>query len=245
MNSILSVKGLSMAFGAHQVLHKLDLELEPDRVHVLLGANGVGKSTLLRCLLGLVQLEPGVVRFLGEDIGKATPALRAQMGYVPDEPDVYGWMTAPELFIFLSRQYGQWSSKKEQELSERLRVPQGTAIASMSRGEAAKTMLVAALAAKPRLLLLDEPFARLDPPTREQVLGVLLGEAPIEGGTVLLATHDLEVAARAADRVLLLHAGRIEKQVDVEELQPEEDGGSRLTAHLRDLYPSETAESIA
>ncbi len=244
MSSVMSVSGLSMAFGKQKVLEDVNLDLAPDRVHVLLGSNGAGKSTLLRCMLGLLKPQAGSVDFLGVDVRKSKAPLRELITYVPDEADACDWMTATDLFYFLSKQYRRWSPEKVKELCERTQVPLKTSIKSMSRGEAAKTMLVAALAPQPKLLLLDEPFARLDPPTRELVLGVFLEEAPLDGGAVLLATHDLEVAARAADRVLLLEGGRITTQVDVEELQSDGDTGQRLTARLRELYtPAEVEQA--
>lgn len=245
MKSVLSVSGLSKAFAGRRVLQGVNIELLPDTVNVLLGSNGAGKSTLLRCLLGLLKPDAGTLRVLGEDPLTSKSRVRELVGYVPDESDACGWMTAHELFAFLAPQYSRWCPNKQADLTERLELPLGTRIGDMSRGEAAKTMLVAALAAKPRLLLLDEPFARLAPPVRELVLGVFLEEAPLEGGAVLLATHDLEVAGRAADRVLLLDDGRVSRDVDVQTLVEQQEPEPRLTAQLRGLYPEEKAESVA
>jgi ABC-type glutathione transport system ATPase component len=118
-----------------------------------------------------------------------------------------------------------------------LRAPLDVRFASQSRGEAAKGMLAAALAPAPRLVVLDEPFARLAPPVREDVLRVFLEEVPIEGGAALVATHDLDVAARVADRVLVLDAGRVVADVDVADLVASLEGRSGLPAALRNLYP--------
>lgn len=244
MKSVLSVRGLSKGFSGTKVLDGVGFELAADSVNVLLGSNGAGKSTLLRCLLGLLKPSAGEISLLGKNPLRDGPALRELVGYVPDEADACSWMTAPELFGFLRVQYPRWCDEKQRDLAERLSLPERTRIGAMSRGEAAKTMLVAALAARPRLLLCDEPFARLAPPVREEVLGVFLEEAPLEGGAVLLATHDLEVAGRAADRVLLLDGGRIAEDVEVEALLAQHAGDRQLTAQLRELYPAlETEES--
>ena len=245
MKNVLSVRGLTKSFAGNKVLDKVDFELAPDSVNVLLGSNGMGKSTLLRCLLGLMKPDAGEVRFLGEAKPRRGRALRELVGYVPDEADACGWMTASELFGFLGVQYPRWCEDTVASLSERLRLPPKTRIDEMSRGEAAKTMLAAALGARPRLLMLDEPFARLAPPVREEVLAVFLEESPLEGGAVLLATHDLEVAGRAADRVLLLDGGQIAHDVEVEALLAEGSRESRLTAELRDLYPEQELTKVA
>jgi ABC-2 type transport system ATP-binding protein len=245
MKNVLQVRGLTKAFAGRKVLENVSFELQRNSVSVLLGSNGTGKSTLLRCLVGLLKPDAGDVRILRRDPLRHSRTVHELVGYVPDEADACPWMTAPELFEFLRVQYRRWSVKKVRDLSERLSLPATARIGSMSRGEAAKTMLVAALAAQPRLLLLDEPFARLAPPVREEVLGVFLEEAPLTGGAVLLATHDLEVAGRAADRVLLLDGGRIAQDVEVEALLARRSEEPRLTAQLRELYPQVEAERVA
>lgn len=233
MSSLLEIVGLDLRFGTKTVLASVQLALAPDTVTVLLGTNGAGKSSLLRCALGLQRPHAGTVRTLGVDPLRAGPAWRDELGYVPDQPDAYPWMTARDLFRFVAAQSPRWSHERAGELLERLQAPAERSFAEMSRGEAAKVMLAAALTPRPRLLVLDEPFARLAPPVRDEVLGVFLAEAPSEGGAVLLATHDLDVAARAADRVLVLDGGRLVQDLDVATL----DARASLRERLRALYP--------
>src|SRR5262249_35015451 len=181
----------------------------PGKVTVLLGANGAGKSSLLRVLLGVLRPQRGTVRVFGQDPLRSHRAVVARIGYVPDSPDVYPWMTLRDLGRFLQPHYRQWNDGLFGELAARLGVRAATRFSAMSRGEGMKAMLVAALAGEPELLLLDEPFAGLDPLVREDVLqGVV--EALRDGErTVLCATHELEIASRIADRVAVLHDGRI------------------------------------
>jgi ABC-2 type transport system ATP-binding protein len=178
-------------------------------VTALLGENGQGKTTLLKLALGVLAADGGTLSVAGFDPRKQPRPLRERVGYVPSQPDAYGWMTVRDLFRFLRPQYPTWDGAHADELVERLRVPDRTPFRSLSRGEGMKAMLAAALAPRPPLLLLDEPFAGLDPLVREEVLRGVIGE--LRGGrrTVLVATHDLDVVARIADRVAILAGGRI------------------------------------
>lgn len=209
MNQVMSIRGLSVAFGRRKVLDGLDLEPQDGQVTVLLGQNGAGKSTLLRVLLGVLRPGAGSVRLFGADPLREHRAVLQRIGYVPDVPDCYPWMTARDLFRFLERQYPRWNKALCRELCDRLDVPQRTRVKAMSRGQGMKLMLVAALAPEPELLLLDEPFAGLDPLVKEEVLQGVLGALRDGERTVLCATHELDVAARIADRVAVLEKGRI------------------------------------
>lgn len=205
-------------FGRRRVLDGLDLEVEPGQVTALLGENGQGKTTLLKLALGVLAADGGTLSVAGFDPRKQPRPLRERVGYVPSQPDAYGWMTVRDLFRFLEPQYPTWDRAHAEELVAWLRVPDRTPFKSLSRGEGMKAMLAAALAPRPPLLLLDEPFAGLDPLVREEVLRGVIGE--LRGGrrTVLVATHDLDVVARIADRVAILAGGRITSHGTLEEI---------------------------
>lgn len=237
MSPLVRVEDLALSFSDRPALAGVSFALHANSTTALLGANGCGKSTLLRCILGLQAPGRGSVRVMGLDPVRAARSVRGLVGYVPDTPDAYPWMTARELFRLLAVQVPGWSQVRAGELAERLRAPLDTRFESMSRGESAKGMLIAALAPAPPLALFDEPFARLAAPAREEVLRVLLEETPSEGGAALIATHDLELAARVADRVLVLDAGRLVADVEAQELQASRAGRSGLPAALRSLYP--------
>jgi len=226
---------LTKRFRRKVALDALSLELQPGAVTVLLGPNGAGKSTLLRLALGVLRADSGSIRVCGMDPVRRGRAVRQRVGYVPDRPDAYSWMTPLDLFRFLRPQYPTWNQDRAVRTAEAWRVPLRTAFRGPSRGEGMKAMIVAALAPEPELLLLDEPFAGLDPIVREEVLRGVVGELAAEGRTILCATHDLDVAARIADRVAMLVDGRIVKHGSLEEILGEAQEPARAPARMVDV----------
>ena len=205
----LSCTSVVVRHGARTVLAGVDVSLRPGELVLLAGRNGAGKSTLLRVLLGVLRPRRGTVRMFGLDPLLAHREVLQRTGYVPDVPDVPPFFTPTQLFAFLRPHYPTWDDARCNELAEKLRVPMQTKFKALSRGQGMKAMLTAALAPDPELLLLDEPFAGLDPLVREDVLEAVVGALEDGKRTVLCATHELELAARIADRVAVMRDGRI------------------------------------
>jgi ABC-2 type transport system ATP-binding protein len=246
MNPVLEVDGVVKRLGGRAVLDGVSLRLPPRGVTVLLGPNGAGKSTLLRVLLGVLAPDAGRVRVLGLDPVRDAVALRRRVGYVPDQPDVPAWMTPRELFRFLSAQYPAWSDERAAELASAYALPLDTRFAALSLGQAARAMLAAALAPAPSLLLLDECFAGLDPLARRDLLQTFVAELMEHDVGALVATHDLDVAARIADRVLVLANGKLAAQGDLADVLGGEADLGRISARLFSLLePRARAEVSA
>jgi ABC-2 type transport system ATP-binding protein len=208
----IEVKDARFRYGRKPVLEGVTLSVPLGQTTVLLGANGEGKTTLLRLCLGVLKPRSGEVRVMGLDPVRDARRVREHVGFVPDKPDVYGWMTTPDLFRFLKPHYGTWSDARAHEVAEQLSVPMTTPFKAMSRGQGMKAMLAAALGHDPEVLLLDEPFGGLDPLVREEVLRNVIAALGGRLRSVLLVTHDLDVAARVADRVAVLADGVIRKE---------------------------------
>ncbi len=203
------IDSLTVGYGRRAVLRDVDLEVPAGTTTVLLGRNGAGKTTLLKACLGLLRPSAGRVRVAGLAVEAAAARVRRLVGYVPDRPDAWPWMSPRDLLRFLGAHFAGPVVARGLALLERFEVPPNLAFRHLSRGQGMKAMLAAALAHDPRVLLLDEPFGGLDAVGREEVLVRVidaLGEAP---RTVLLATHDLEVAVRVADAVAVVAAGRV------------------------------------
>ena len=225
---MITARSLTKRFGRKTVLDGFDFTLQPGVVTVVLGRNGAGKSTFFKLLLGALKAEAGTLEVCGHDPVKRPRDVRQLVGYVPDKPDVYDWMTPRELYRFLKPQYPLWNDDKVDNSAEQLGVPFDTPFSGLSRGEGMKAMLVAALAPQPPLLLLDEPFAGLDAVVREEVLrGVIRADEH----TVLCATHDLDVAARIADRVAILDNGKVKVHGPVDDVL----GAGRAPERMREI----------
>jgi len=233
MNPVLTMESVSKRFGRTTALDEVTLELPAGSVTALLGPNGAGKSTLLRAALGCLAPDRGRTRVLGLDPLAAPADVRRATGYVPDRADAPGWMSARELFRFLRPHYPTWGEARARATLERRSIDPTRRLDALSRGQQAFVMLAAALAPAPRLLLCDEPFSALDPLARDELLGGLIAELG-EGTSLLVATHDLDVAARLADRVVVLARGRVAAAGSLAEVLGE-DGPPRLPRRLFDL----------
>lgn len=237
-DAVLRARGLRKRFRGRRVLDALDLELRRGAVTVLLGRNGAGKSTLLKLALGVLKPDGGSIQVCGHDPARRPRVVRQRLGYVPDKPDVYDWMTPAELYRFLKPQYPTWNDDLVARTVASLRVPAQTPFGALSRGEGMKAMLVAALAPEPELLLLDEPLAGLDPVARDEVLCGVIGEIRAEERTVLCTTHDRDVAARIADRVALLSCGKIARHGATAEVLGDETAAPQRLRELLAEVPA-------
>jgi ABC-2 type transport system ATP-binding protein len=207
MNAI-SVERLGKRFFRHVVLDDLSFAVLTGGVTGLIGENGVGKTTLIRILLGLIEPNQGRGRVLGLDSFTQGVAIRRRTGYVPDSFRLYGWMTTREILDFVGAFHPTWDAGLAETLRQQMDLPPRQKTATFSKGMKTRLLLVAAMAHRPDLLLLDEPLSGLDPIARRDVLRMLAEFAAEEGKTVLIASHQIEDIERLCDRVVLIHRGR-------------------------------------
>jgi ABC-2 type transport system ATP-binding protein len=219
MTNVIETRALSMRFGKNHVLRGVDLDIPEGTVTALLGRNGIGKSTLLRILVGLHPPTSGTARVLGLDPAKRGPDVRLAVGYVPDRMELPKWMTVADHLRFLEPFWPTWDKALVADLLARLALDAKAKVATLSKGQRAKHALVAALAHRPELLLLDEPFSGLDPVVRHEVLTAMIGHLREEGRTVLVVSHSMSDIERIADRLVFLDDGRVRLDMELEELQ--------------------------
>ena len=212
--------GVVKRFGSETALNGVDVQVPEGAVYVLAGANGAGKSTLLRTLMNLSAPNAGDVEVLGLDPRKQGPAVRASIGYVPEFTEAgYGWMTVGRLLQQQATYYSRWDHGYAAQLSRVFEIRPERKIAHLSKGQRRRVQLLAALAHRPRLLLLDEPTDGLDPVARDEVLGVLSEHLADTGGTIVVSTHIVHEVDRIADHVGVLRSGSLVAQVSRERMR--------------------------
>ena len=203
-----AVRGLAKRYPGF-TLGPLDLELEPGRVLGFVGPNGSGKTTTLHCMMGLAVPDAGTVEVCGRVNDPGDVLWRQEVGFVGEEQGFWAdWTVAENLAVVGSFQ-PRWSTSRVRELARRFDLPLGHKVKTLSKGNRAKLALVAALGHAPRLLLLDEPTAGLDPVVRAEVLDVLWEVLEDERRAIFYSTHVLSDIARLADELVFLREGRV------------------------------------
>ncbi|HEX8200771.1 MAG TPA: ATP-binding cassette domain-containing protein, partial [Isosphaeraceae bacterium] len=208
------VEGLTKRFRDQVAVDGLTLEVPVGAVFGLLGENGAGKTTTIQILLGLVAADAGHVATLGLDPARRGLEVRRRVGYVPEQPALYDWMTVAEIGWFAGGfhadpQEGAGPYRRRfTALAEGFGVPTGRRLRHLSKGGRAKVALALALASEPELLILDEPTSGLDVLVRREFLESLVDLAG-QGRTVLLSSHQIAEVERVASHVALLHQGRL------------------------------------
>jgi polyether ionophore transport system ATP-binding protein len=206
--SAIRTAALSKRYGQTLALDRLDLVVEPGEVYGFLGPNGAGKTTTIRVLLGLHRASGGEAELFGIDAWRDPVAAHRRVAYVAGEPLLWPSLTSAETFEFLARVRGGTDVAYRDELVERFQVDTHKKIRALSKGNRQKVQLVAALASRAELLLLDEPTAGLDP-LMEAVFRECVREAKERGQTVFLSSHILSEVEAVCDRVGILKLGRL------------------------------------
>ena len=207
--AVLSVEDLAVRYGPQTVLDGVSFQVPRGSVFALLGRNGSGKSSLVRCALGLQKPARGGVRLFGEDAWVSRKRAMGRVGVVPEQPDAPPEMTAGELLAFCAPFYPTWNGTAARDRLERYAVPLGVPFGRLSKGQKGAVMLALALAASPELLVLDDPTLGLDAVARRALYDELIGELADRGTTTLVTTHDLDGIEPIADRVAVLRGAHL------------------------------------
>ncbi|HSS51320.1 MAG TPA: ABC transporter ATP-binding protein [Thermoanaerobaculia bacterium] len=212
-------EGLTVRYGARLALDGVSFAVAEGSVYALLGRNGAGKSSLVRCLLGEQRPAAGRVSLLGLDVWTERASILASVGVVPEDPDMPPAMTSRQISRFCSRLYPSWDAAGVEARLKRCGVPGDVPFGKLSKGQKGQVALALALAGTPKLLVLDDPTLGLDAVARKVVFEELIGELADRGTTVFITTHDLAGAERIADRVGVLRHGKLVLDEDMETLK--------------------------
>lgn len=241
MSAAIEVSAVTKTYNGNRALDGVDLAVEEGSIFGFLGPNGAGKTTMLRLIAGLARPTSGTIRVLGLDVATAGSAVRSQLGFLPDVPAFYDWMTAGEFMRFAGGLFGLDRSV----LDERIAMLLGTAglgdvttrIGGYSRGMRQRLGIAQALINAPRLLMLDEPTSALDPIGRKDVLDMI---ASLRGRTtIFFSTHILSDVERVCDTVAILDHGRVLTQAPIPELK------ARYGTHKVLIEVTDDADALA
>jgi ABC-type multidrug transport system ATPase subunit len=216
---MLRAAGLTMTY-PNGVVALSGLTVDVPRGSVgLVGANGAGKTTLIKHLLGLLRAQVGSVRVFGRDPVADAVGVLGRIGYLSEENDLPGWMRVGELIRYTAAFYPGWDAAYAEELRRSFALEPSARIKTLSKGQKARAGLIAALAHRPDLLLLDEPSSGLDPLVRRDILGAVVRTVAEEGRTVLFSSHLLDEVERVSDHVVMINKGRIVAAGPLEEVK--------------------------
>jgi ABC-2 type transport system ATP-binding protein len=201
-------EGVSKTY-PHFTLDDLSLELPTGTIMGLIGANGAGKSTTIRILMGLVHQDRGLVHVLGREMPREQAAAKLDIGFVSEDMRLYGSATLAWHMNFVQSIYPQWDQPYAETLLRRFDLKPEQKVKGLSHGQRVKAALLLALARRPRLLVLDEPTTGLDPVARQEVLGELMAVLADEDRTILFSSHNTLDVEQISDQITFIDRGRI------------------------------------
>jgi ABC-2 type transport system ATP-binding protein len=218
MDAVIELTDLTKLFGCRAAVNRLSLTVPRGAVYALLGENGAGKTTTIRMLTGLLQPDAGRATILGLDCWRQAAKLRRRVGYVPERPRYYDWMTVAEVGWFTAGFHDADYLPRYQERLGQFRLDRGARLRNLSKGQYAKVGLALALAGDPEVLILDEPTSGLDLLVRREFLSSMVDLAGV-GRTILISSHQIAEVERVASHVAFLAEGRLLLAATMDELR--------------------------
>lgn len=235
---MLNVHNLSKNFGSNNAVKNVSFNIQPGEIFSLIGPNSSGKTTIIKNILGLLSPTSGTVTIDGHIVEKDPLKAKAEVGYIPDEPAIWSYMTGEEFLHFTQALFAKKSQEHRESIQKLLAIfsLQGLEkqyFEDYSRGNKQKFSIIAALSHAPKVLLIDEPIVGLDP-TGADIAKKLFVDFAKKGGAVLLVTHTLSVAEEISDRIGILKQGELVASGTMKELR--ELSGLTENATLDEIY---------
>ncbi|MBR4442657.1 MAG: ABC transporter ATP-binding protein [Clostridia bacterium] len=219
---MLKIEHLTKRYGAKAAVDDLSLHIKPGEIYGFIGHNGAGKTTTIKSCCGILAFDEGEITVNGVSIRRDPIACKKMMAYIPDNPDLYEFLSGVKYLNFVADMYGVGKAEREEriaryadlfELTEDLAQP----VSAYSHGMKQKLALISALIHEPKLVIMDEPFVGLDPKASHIVKG-LMRDICDAGGAIFFSTHVLEVAEKLCDRVAIIRQGRLVANGTLEEV---------------------------
>ena len=220
---MLRIDHLTKTYGEKKAVDDLSLHIAPGEIYGFIGHNGAGKTTTLKSIAGILQFDAGDIRIGGISIREDPLACKRMMAYIPDNPDLYEYMTGIKYLNFIADIFGVSADDRQArirdyaarfELTDDLAQP----IAAYSHGMKQKLAIISAWLHQPRLILMDEPFVGLDPKAAHLLKG-MMRELCDAGGAIFFSTHVLEVAEKLCDKVAIIKGGKLIRSGTMEEVK--------------------------
>ena len=220
---MLRIEHLTKVYGGKKAVDDLSLHIQPGEIYGFIGHNGAGKTTTLKSVVGILQFDEGEITIDGISIREQPLACKKKFAYIPDNPDLYDFMTGIKYLNFIADVFGvdentrQERIRKYAELFE-LTNDLGQPIAAYSHGMKQKLAIIAAWMHDPKLIIMDEPFVGLDPKASHLLKG-MMREVCDNGGAIFFSTHVLEVAEKLCDKVAIIKGGKLIRSGTMEEVK--------------------------
>ena len=216
MSDAIRTRDLCYRAGSHFHLDSVSLAVPEGAIFGFLGANGAGKSTTLRLLMGMLPARSGEISVLGHAVPDDLPTVLARTGYVPERPHLYRHLTVGESMAVHRGFHPGWDGSEAENLLERFSLQRNQPIRSLSKGEVGKLLVLQAVAQRPDLLVLDEPTDGLDPVVRRDLYEAIVDYVADSGATVVLSSHLVHELERVCDHMAMIDGGRIVEQGTME-----------------------------
>ena len=225
-SDMLRIDHLTKTYGEKKAVDDLSLHIAPGEIYGFIGHNGAGKTTTLKSIAGILQFDAGDIRIGGTSIREDPLACKRMMAYIPDNPDLYEYMTGIKYLNFIADIFGVSADDRRSrirdyagrfELTDDLAQP----IAAYSHGMKQKLAIISAWLHQPKLILMDEPFVGLDPKAAHLLKG-MMRELCDAGGAIFFSTHVLEVAEKLCDKVAIIKGGKLIRSGTMEDVKGDE-----------------------
>lgn len=218
-NEVLCLRGVSKSYEENHVLRSIDFSVPEGTIMGLVGKNGAGKTTMIKCLLGIIRPDKGEVAVFGESSWNLSVKSKHRIGYVPQTHASFGWMKVEQMLNYTGAFYSHWNTQKVDALIKEWDLDRYAKIAALSEGERQKLAIIQAMGHEPEVFIFDEPAASLDPVARRKFIKQLIDMNINENNTVLFSTHITSDLERVAADVSLLKDGKISYKGDLSTLK--------------------------